>query len=316
MRAASRTRRSRPSARGGRHQRSAEAVEIPEAAETAERVQDPGPLLEQRDRTAAPRRRRRFPAPSPSSLVGVGVLVLIGIGVVHLSGSGSAVPLEEPSATVVLESPTDADDLAGAGPAEAGTESASSASSASATAGASDLPTTSAESSGSAESAGSAGSAEIVVHVSGQVTAPGVVRLPAGSRVDDAVRAAGGATDEADLGALNLARILEDGEQVRVPAPGEELPAPTATPSSTGAGGTSSAAGEGAAADGTGALIDLNTASAAQLEGLPGVGPAIAQRIVDHREANGPFASVDDLLEVSGIGTAKLEQIRPAATVG
>lgn len=154
---------------------------------------------------------------------------------------------------------------------------------------------------------------EIVVLVSGAVATPGVVRLAQGARVQDAVDAAGGPTPEADLAAVNLARPVTDGEQIHLPVPGETppvaAPASGATPAPST--GDKPAGGSG----GGGALIDLNTADAALLEELPGVGPAIAQRIIDHRQSNGPFRSVDDLLEVSGIGPATLEKIRDRATV-
>jgi competence protein ComEA len=107
-----------------------------------------------------------------------------------------------------------------------------------------------------------------------------------------------------------------DGEQIHVPVPGEEPPAAQApaasAPGDGAAGGSADAHGGGS---GAGGAIDLNTASAAELEGLPGVGPAIAQRIIDHREQNGPFESVDQLQEVSGIGPATLEKLRDRATV-
>ena len=135
----------------------------------------------------------------------------------------------------------------------------------------------------------------VVVHVVGAVAAPGVVRLPAGSRVVDAVAAAGGAIGDADLARLNLARILADGEQIVVPRPGEPLPA-TAHP---------------VAGGGSSELVDLNAASLAQLDELPGVGPVLAQRIVDRR----PFTSVDELDEVSGVGPTLLERLRPLVTV-
>lgn len=138
--------------------------------------------------------------------------------------------------------------------------------------------------------------AVVVVHVVGAVAAPGVVRLPAGSRVVDALSAAGGATGDADLARLNLARVLVDGEQVVVPRPGDVLPVTT---------------GEQATAGGTGGLVDLNTASVAELDELPGVGPVLAQRIVDRR----PFTSVDELDEVSGVGPTLLERLRPLVTV-
>jgi competence protein ComEA len=146
------------------------------------------------------------------------------------------------------------------------------------------------------------GPAEVVVHVVGEVREPGVQRLPSGSRVLDAVDAAGGATRRADLGAVNLARVLLDGEQVRVPAPGE-APAPVRAP-----GGAEAGAGGSAT---TGVPVSLNTADLAALDTLPGVGPVLAQRIVDWRTVHGRFTSVDELTEVSGIGEKLLEQLRP-----
>lgn len=141
------------------------------------------------------------------------------------------------------------------------------------------------------------------VYVVGQVREPGVVTLPAGARVEDAVEAAGGATGKADLAVINLARPVQDGEQIVVPKPGESLPA--AAPSAAASPGASGAVGP----------VNLNTATAADLDALPGVGPVIAQRIVDWRTQNGGFTSVDDLGEVSGIGDATLSKLRPLVTV-
>lgn len=141
----------------------------------------------------------------------------------------------------------------------------------------------------------------VVVHVAGAVLAPGVQRLPAGSRVIDAVEAAGGLRPDADAGRVNLAAELTDGTQIYVPAVGEAAP-----PAGTAAGGAAEA-GDG--------LVDLNTANSAALEELPGIGPATAAAIIDHRERNGPFVSVDGLLEVRGIGEAKLAQLRDLVRV-
>lgn len=135
----------------------------------------------------------------------------------------------------------------------------------------------------------------LLVHVVGQVAAPGLVELPTGSRVADALDAAGGALPHADLTALNLAAPVQDGAQVRVPAPGEQAPVTA----------------EGSDATG---LIDVNRASASELEQLPGVGPVLAARIVADREENGPFGSVDDLERVSGIGPSVLATLRDQAT--
>lgn len=144
----------------------------------------------------------------------------------------------------------------------------------------------------------------VIVHVVGQVVAPGVVELSLGSRVDDAIRAAGGATPGADLSALNLARVLTDGEQVVVPPPG--------------AGPTGQVA-QGAAAGGSARsaqqTVNLNTADAAALDALPGIGPVLAGRIVEWRAAHGRFADVDQLGEVDGIGPTLLTKLRPLVTV-
>lgn len=154
-------------------------------------------------------------------------------------------------------------------------------------------------------------SASVVVHVVGRVDRPGVVRLPAGARVADALEAVGGASGDADLAAVNLARTVVDGEQVYVPAPGE-APRPAAAPEGGDDGGGTS----GQTAPGSGSeRVDLNAADAATLESLPGVGPVIAERIVTWREENGPFTSVDELAEVSGVGPAILATIRDAARV-
>ncbi len=149
----------------------------------------------------------------------------------------------------------------------------------------------------------------LTVHVVGQVRHPGVLRLPAGSRVTDAIERAGGATAHADLSAINLARPVVDGEQVRVPKPGEAVPPPGAAGPGGAAGGTSggSAAGNG--------LVNLNTASQADLEELPGVGPVLAQRILDWRTEHGRFTTVDELGEVSGIGEKTFAQLQPKVTV-
>jgi competence protein ComEA len=127
------------------------------------------------------------------------------------------------------------------------------------------------------------------VHVSGAVLDPGVVMVPPDSRVMDVVIAAGGATRTADLTHVNLAAAVRDGDRVVVPFEGEAAGALT-----------------------TMAGIDLNAASVSGLQELPGVGPVLAARIVAHRDENGPFTTVEDLLDVPGIGEAKLAAIRDA----
>ncbi|WP_372508448.1 helix-hairpin-helix domain-containing protein [Salinibacterium sedimenticola] len=145
--------------------------------------------------------------------------------------------------------------------------------------------------------ASAAPTATIYVHVHGAVAAPGLFELPQGSRVVDAIAAAGGFTAEADRAAVNLARFVEDGEQLGVPVAGAAGEA-TGTP--------------GVAADGR---VNLNTADAAALETLPRVGPAMSARIIEWREANGRFTAIEDLLAVTGIGEKTLEGLRELVTV-
>ncbi|MFI2640094.1 helix-hairpin-helix domain-containing protein [Streptomyces sp. NPDC018610] len=148
---------------------------------------------------------------------------------------------------------------------------------------------------------------EIVVDVSGKVRQPGIHRLPAGSRVVDALRAAGGARPGTDLRALNRARFLVDGEQVVVGGP-----APAAGPAPPGS-AAAGASGSGRAG-GPAAPVSLGTATVDQLETLPGVGPVLAQHIVDYRTQHGGFRSVDQLREVNGIGDRRFADLRPLVT--
>ena len=157
----------------------------------------------------------------------------------------------------------------------------------------------------------------VVIDVVGQVVHPGVVTVPDGSRVVDVLTAAGGPLPGADVQRLNLARLVADGEQVFVPRPGETPPVLVGVPGGSGsvaAGGGSGAGGTSGGA-GTAALVDLNTATLAALDTLPGVGPVLAQRILDWRAQHGRFSSVDELGEVSGIGDKLLGQIRPKVRV-
>ena len=133
----------------------------------------------------------------------------------------------------------------------------------------------------------------VVVYVSGAVASPGVLTLPASSRVIDAITAAGGATPEADLESINLARILVDGEQIRVAVVGETPPA-------------ASEAGTPA-----GTCVRLTTATEAELQTLPGIGPALAQRIISYRATHPRLSSVEELDDVPGIGPSLIEKIRP-----
>ena len=153
----------------------------------------------------------------------------------------------------------------------------------------------------------------VVVHVVGQVKRPGVQELPVGSRVAQAVEAAGGATKGADLSRVNLARVLVDGEQVRVPAPGDPVDPSELTGPGAPAGGAGG--GSGGGAGGSGGLVPLNSADLAALDTLPGVGPVLAQRILDWRTQHGRFTSVDELGEVSGIGEKLLAQLTPLVTL-
>jgi competence protein ComEA len=132
------------------------------------------------------------------------------------------------------------------------------------------------------------------VHVTGAVLHPGVYTLSPGSIIQDALDAAGGALPGAVVEAVNLAAPVQPGEQIFVPQPQTPRPTPLVAPSSQSAAG----------------VVNVNTATAPELDLLPGIGPALAQNIIDYREAHGPFASPEDLLDVPGIGPAKLEQIR------
>lgn len=157
---------------------------------------------------------------------------------------------------------------------------------------------------------------QVVVHVAGAVAAPGVVRLGNGSRVVDAVTAAGGLRPDADPDRVNLAATLVDGQRVVVPIVGQPIPAEVAPAPVPSSGGGTTGAGASSGAGSTGAPVDLNTATAEQLDALPGVGPSTAAAILDHRSSAGPFTSVDQLLDVRGIGEAKLEALRDLVSVG
>ncbi|WP_312870193.1 ComEA family DNA-binding protein [Streptomyces himalayensis] len=144
------------------------------------------------------------------------------------------------------------------------------------------------------------GGGQIVVDVSGKVRKPGIHRLPAGSRVADALRAAGGVRPGTDISGLNRARLLMDGEQVVVGGPPGAAGGGPAVPGAAGAGSGAAAAGP----------VSLNTATAEQLDTLPGVGPVLAQHIIDYRTQHGGFRSVDELREVNGIGDRRFADLQ------
>ncbi len=144
------------------------------------------------------------------------------------------------------------------------------------------------------------------VHVTGAVAAPGVYGLPSGSIVQDALAAAGGPTSRADLERLNLAQRLQDGEQVFVPELAPTAAAPAASAPTNGA----ATAPPDPATPSTTNRLNINSASLADLVGLPHIGPALAQRILDYRSAHGPFRAIEDIMQVSGIGPATFAYIK------
>jgi competence protein ComEA len=220
-------------------------------------------------------RRGRFGLERGQAVV-VTLVVLLGLATAALLlglGRPGVVPVEPPPAASVVASGTPATGLDGSAPAS------------------------SADSEQAAPSGG-----DLLVHVAGKVRNPGVVRLPEGARVLDAVEAAGGAEPGVDLTGLNLARFVGDGEQVLVGVTGPAEGTPT------GAGGQPAGAS-------TGGLVNLNTATLDQLDTLPGIGPTLAERILQWRQEHGRFSSVDELQEVAGIGPRTLEQLVDLATV-
>lgn len=148
----------------------------------------------------------------------------------------------------------------------------------------------------------------IFVHVAGSVSAPGLYELQEGARVNDAIKLAGWFTDEADQASLNLARALTDGEQLFVPSKNSE--------SGSVSSNASISFSSNANVSGTVPKINVNRANEGDLQSIPGVGPSLAAKIIKDRESNGPFASVDDLTRVSGIGEKKLESMRGFITIG
>jgi competence protein ComEA len=236
------------------------------------------------------------------AVVGVGLLLLAGLGWWFLR-PGSA-PVE--SALPLAETSAPAAGTTGAGGTGAGPAGAAPGDAAPGASTTSSLP------------------GEVVVQAAGAVVHPGVYSLPAQARVDDLVDAAGGLTKTADRDRVNLAAPLTDGERVWLPARGEDK-VPEIVAGAGGGGGsaagasTGSSGGTGTSRSGggpsPGAPVDLNTATADELDALPGVGPATASAILAYRDQNGRFSSVDELLDVRGIGDAKLEQLRPLVRV-
>jgi competence protein ComEA len=258
------------------------------------------------DPPSRPDRWASWLAATPAELVGLAVLLLgalVATGALwwgalqrpndlptdrsHVAGTGVGGDVPGSAGEVGVEhaptAPTDADGWHGEDHAEGGTHP------------------------GGPPSAGPRTPTEVVVHVSGAVARPGLVTLRAGARVGDAIEAAGGAVDGADPARLNLARPLEDGEHVHLPREGEELPASWD--------GRSAGGGPSAGSGGGDERIDLNRATAAELEALPGIGPAKAAAIVDHREQHGPFRVPGDLREVPGIGERTFQQLAELVTV-
>lgn len=264
--------------------RRAPGVAIDDAAGTAEvHAQDSTGLARARVRVEVPGRLRGASwLPSMRAAVGValviaGIVAVLGVRLAWASVHDTTTPVRAPGSSPGVD----------LDPAARGSPSTAAAAGSPSSAG----PGTA--------SAGATGI--VVVDVVGQVGRPGLVSLPAGSRVADAITAAGGATPEADVSLLNQARLVIDGEQIRVPRPGEVIAA--APGAAGGAGG------------GVGALVSLNSADLATLDGLPGVGPVLAQRILDWRSEHGRFTSVDELGEVSGIGDKLMSQLRPRVTL-
>ncbi|MFI9018187.1 helix-hairpin-helix domain-containing protein [Streptomyces griseus] len=222
-------------------------------------------------------------APRTPVVLGLVLLVAVGVAAFHFwSVRPQAVRAPEPVADEAAAPALPPDPLRSEGPGQ--------------------VPRPTAGSPPDEDAVGSA-SGQIVVDVSGKVRRPGVRRLPAGSRVADALDAAGGVRAGTDVTGLNRARVLMDGEQVVVGLP-------LGPPVSTTAGGGSAGPG-GPGGPGPSAPLSLNTATAEQLETLPGVGPVLAQHMIDYRTENNGFRSVDELREVNGIGDRRFAEIHP-----
>jgi competence protein ComEA len=147
--------------------------------------------------------------------------------------------------------------------------------------------------------------AEIVVHITGQVINPGIVKVNEGARIIDAIEAAGGATAEADLSKINLAYVIEDGIKIYVPSINDKEEEYITEDS-----GNNIIVSGGSSKSSEKLMVNINTASAEELQKLPGIGEAIATRIVNYRKENGKFGSIEDIKNVSGIGDSKFENIK------
>jgi competence protein ComEA len=258
-------------------------------------ARDSGPL---RGRAGASLRNLRLDPGRRSALIAVGAAVLAALiaSVVTWHAKPTQRPLGGPisasgAISAVSAVPTTAGGSAGGDPPGA------------------TPPAGSAASPPSPATMSTAGGAPLVVSVAGEVRRPGLVRLPAGARVADAVRAAGGPTTGAAIGLLNLAAPLTDGSQVVVAGASSAVlqPDPGAGSAAGGVAGTS--------AGGLSGPVDLNTATLADLDTLPGVGPVTAQKILDWRQQHGRFGTIDELREIPGIGEARFAQLAPRVTV-
>ena len=257
----------------------------------------------------------RPPPPRPAARQPVGALLtgwLRWFGVGRLIATAIAVVAVVAGGFWLLRTPPTA--VESTLPYAASTTAAAVGPSAPNTTGNATLPDDAAASSTAAPNADPVAPVAIVVYVAGAVVVPGVYTLPGDARVDGAVLAAGGLTADADVDAVNLAGFLTDGSRVYVPRIGVPVPS-VVTPSGGGNVGDVVAGAGKPVAPALSGPVDLNTATAEMLDELPGIGPSTAAAIVAHRENSGPFAAVEDLLDVRGIGPAKLDAIRSLITV-